>query len=173
MLAARALSSHPQRSPEQVKRAEAVVAPILARMTASLETINRPLILFAFVAFVVGGSLLVVAAFGLLGASSCAAAERCAGSAPCSSPPTAQRPAALRALARALVAWSPLIPWTFVATLIAGDSADHAADRCFCRRSFLAILVAGAVWAGAIRHAVSRTGSPGRGSCRAEQKSAS
>ena len=145
-LAERALKNHPQRSPEQLKRAEAVVAPILARMSASLDTINRPLILFTFVAFVFGGALVFVAVLGLLSAVIFRGGLTFRGLGAMLVTADGAPAGRLRALGRALVAWSPLIPWTITATMTP-EVQRTTAFVVFLQAGFLSVLVAGAVWA--------------------------
>jgi hypothetical protein len=145
-MAARALENHPVRSPEQVKRAEETVARLLAGTTVAVTQLNRPMVLWGVLAMIAAGSAAFVAVLGLIGALAVrggftmrafgAALVRADG----------RDASRLRALVRALVAWSPVL--LFPLLIKFGPPLDRiTVGFAFLYTLVPVMLLAGAVWA--------------------------
>ena len=145
-MAARALQNHPVRSPGQVKQADETVARLLAETTAAVTQLIRPMVLWGVLAMIAAGSAAFVAALGLIGAlvvrsgfmlrAFGAALVRADG----------RDASRLRALARALVAWSPVL--LFPLLIRFGPPLNRiTAGFAFFYTLVPVMLLAGAVWA--------------------------
>jgi eukaryotic-like serine/threonine-protein kinase len=146
LMAQQALVNHPQRSPEQIKKADEVVGRLLASTSSGLNALNPPLVLWALMAFVASGAAGLVAALAFIGAlvTRSGFTLRAFGAALV----TADGCPATRfhAVRRMIVTWSPLA----LAWLIFTFSAPIKATTVSLALLYtlpLAILAAGAFWA--------------------------
>jgi hypothetical protein len=77
-VAQRALSRHTERTPEQIKNADAVVASVLASASRGLMQLNPPVVMWGLVAMIAAAAAGIVAVFGLIGALVTRSGLRCA-----------------------------------------------------------------------------------------------
>jgi hypothetical protein len=145
-MAERALASHPQRSPDQVRQADEVVARLLASNSQGLTAMNKPLILWGVIALIAGGSAAVVAVLGLIGALATRGGLtlRAFGAALVTA--DGRDASRLRALLRAVVAWSPLALWGLLVKF-GPRIQDTTVGIALLFTLAIALLVAGAMWA--------------------------
>ena len=110
-MAQRVLANARPRSPEEVREAEATVAKIVADHTAGLNKFNRPAVLWSAIGIVAGGGAAFVALLGLIGALAARGGFtlRTLGAAVVTA--DGEGVGRVRALLRALVAWSPVAIW--------------------------------------------------------------
>jgi eukaryotic-like serine/threonine-protein kinase len=145
-MAARALQNHPVRSPEQVKKADQTVAQLIAGTTAQVERLNRPVVLWGVLAMIAAGSAAFVGVLGLIGAlaGSGGFSLRAFGGALVRA--DGRDASRLRALARALAAWSPVL--LFVVLIKVGPDLDKITPGFAALYTLVPVmLLAGAVWA--------------------------
>ena len=110
-IAERLLARGATASPEAVRNADAIATRVITANSESLGQFNRPLMLWTAVVLVAGGTAAIVAMLGLTGAflSRGGFTLRAFGSMIVTSDGRdVSRP---RALARAVIAWSPLLVW--------------------------------------------------------------
>jgi hypothetical protein len=145
-MAERALSSHPVRSPAQIKNAEAVVAKVLAGTSKGLLKLSPPVVMWALTAMMASAAAGLVAFMGLLGAlvTRSGFTLRAMGAMLVTS--DGRDATRLHALRRTIITWSPLaLSWLLFETgpPIKGTTIGWA----LLYTLPLAILVGGAVWA--------------------------
>jgi uncharacterized RDD family membrane protein YckC len=145
-IAERALGSRHPSSPARLARAEAVVSQVVTTESASLENLNRPVILTAAMGFIAGASLLAAAALGLLGAIAAGGGFTLRAFGAMLVTADGSPVSRLRALARALVAWSPLAVWMLVVKLTP-PVQQATAMAAVLYAIVMAIVVLGALWA--------------------------
>jgi hypothetical protein len=145
-VAARALTSHPQRSPEQVKKAEAVVAKLLVSQSSGLAAMNRPVVLWGVLGLVAGGAAAFVAVLGLIGALAMRGGFTIRGFGAALVLADGRDASRMRALLRAAVAWSPLAIW-YVALRLTPSAQQMTVGAALLFTTIVAILLAGAAWA--------------------------
>jgi hypothetical protein len=145
-LAARAVAKHPTRTPDQVKRADAAVAKILAQQTSRLSQfvtpralINLTLIMAAFGSAFVG----VLAAIGSLAARGGFTFRPFGAALVRKDGKNASR---LRALIRVLAAWSP-VPVVCYLVAKGSNPVDVSTGRALLEAAIFLVFIAGAVWA--------------------------
>jgi len=145
-VAARALANHPQRSPEQVAKADALVEKLIANQTAGLAAFSRPVVLWTVLAVIAGGALAFVAGLGLLGSLICRGGFTLRGFGAALVLADGRDASRLRALLRAVVAWSPLLVW-FAALRMAPPVQRSTAAIALAYTTAILLLAAGAIWA--------------------------
>jgi eukaryotic-like serine/threonine-protein kinase len=146
VMAARALESHPVRTPEQVKKADEAVARLLQHTTASLEQLNRPVALWGVMALIAGGSAAAVALLGLIGALAARGGFTLRAFGASLVTANGSDASRLRALVRALIAWSPVLLF-FVMVKVVASPQKMTAGAALLLTLVPAALLAGAVWA--------------------------
>jgi len=145
-MAARALQNHPVRSPEQVKKADATVARLLADTTTAVTRLNQPVVLWGVLAMIAAGSAAFVAALGLIGALAVRGGFTLRAFGGALVRADGRDASRLRVLGRALVAWSPVL--LFPVLVKVGPALDKiTAGFAFFYTLVPVILLAGAVWA--------------------------
>jgi hypothetical protein len=145
-VSARALANHPQRSPEQVRKADALVAKLIASNSQSMSQMTRPVVLWGVVASIAAGSSAVVAILGLIGALLLRGGftMRAFGAALVGS--DGRDASRLRVLWRAVVAWSPLV-LLYPIFKFTPKIPDTTVALALLYSTVPALLLAGAVWA--------------------------
>jgi hypothetical protein len=145
-MAQRALSSHPVRSPEQIKNADAVVAKLLADTSKGLSQLSPPLVMLGLMALIASAGAGLVAVLGLIGAlvTRSSFTLRALGATLVTS--DGRDATRIHAVRRTIITWSPLaLSWLLfkLGPPIKGTTAGWA----LLYTIPVAILVAGAVWA--------------------------
>jgi hypothetical protein len=107
-MAQRVLANARPRSPEEIRAADTTVAKVIADHSVNLNKFNRPAVLWSAIGIVVGGAAAFVALLGLIGALVARGGFllRVLGAAVVTA--DGREVSRLRALLRALVAWSPV-----------------------------------------------------------------
>jgi len=145
-IAERALARHAQRSPEQLKKAEALVATVIANNTRGLEQMNRPVVLWGVLGVIAGGALLFVAVLGLIGALAARGGFTLRAFGARLVTADGRDASRLRALVRAAVAWSPLVLW-IVTVKFAPAVQQTTAATAWLYTLVVALVLGGAAWA--------------------------
>ena len=145
-VAARALENHPQRSPDQVKKAEAVVARLLVSQSSGLAAMNRPVVMWGVLGLVAGGAAAFIALLGLIGALAMRGGFTLRGFGAALVLADGRDVSRLRALLRAVVAWSPVALW-YAALRLAPSAQQMTVAAALLFTAVIAILLGGAVWA--------------------------
>jgi hypothetical protein len=145
-VAQHALSSHPVRSPEQIKNADAVVEKLLADTSKGLSQLSPPRVMWAIMALIAAAGAGLVAVLGLIGAlvTRSSFSLRALGATLVTS--DGRDATRIRAVRRTIVTWSPLaLSWLLfkLGPPMRGTTAGWA----LLYTIPVAILVAGAVWA--------------------------
>jgi hypothetical protein len=141
-----ALERHPTRTADEIRRAEATVAPILESQAEGLEKLASARVLTGIVVATLGGTFIAVAFFAGVGAlvTGSGFTFRPFGAALVNR--RGQRISRVRALWRAGVTWSPMIALAFV--LKNGPDVTQASTTVvMIDLALVAVIVAGAVWA--------------------------
>ena len=147
-MARRALSSHPVRSPERIRNAEAVVAEVVAGTSKGLLQLSPPVVMWRLAAMIASAGAGVVAFFGLIGAlvTRSSFTLRALGATLVTS--DGREATRLHALRRTLITWSPLaLSWLLFKTGPSLKNATGGLGIALLCTLPLAILVGGAVWA--------------------------
>jgi len=141
-----ALEDHAARTPEEVRRAEATVAPILESQSKGLEKLANARVLTGIVIATLGGTFIVVAFLAGVGAlvTGSGFTFRPFGAALVNR--RGKRISRVRALWRAAVAWSPMIVLAVVMKN-GPDVTDASNLMVALDLALVAIVVAGAIWA--------------------------
>jgi len=145
-LAYRAIADHPQRSPEQVKHADQVVADVLAKSAKGLGQLTSPMLQSSIALMMIAGSTAFVGALGLLGALFVRGGFtlRTFGAALVTS--DGRQASRLRAFWRALVTWSPAVVMCLI--LYKGPEVDHPTLKVLAAQAgVIAVMMAGTIWA--------------------------
>ena len=144
--ARRALERHPTRTPDEIRRADATVAPILESEAQGLEKLASARVLTGIVVATLGGTFIAVAFFAGVGAlvTGSGFTFRPFGVALVNH--RGKRISRVRALWRAVVTWSPMIALAFV--LKNGPDVTQASNAVVAiDLALVAVVIAGAVWA--------------------------
>jgi uncharacterized RDD family membrane protein YckC len=145
-MAQRVLANARPRSPEEIREAEKTVAKLLVDQSANLNKFNQPAVLWSAIGVVVGGATALVAVLGLIGAFVARGgfALRTLGAAVVTA--DGQDVSRLRALLRAVVAWSPVVIWLVLLKL--GPPVEQSSIATALLYALVpAILIAGATYA--------------------------
>jgi hypothetical protein len=145
-LAAAAVARHPVRTPEQVKKADEIVAPLVASQTRMLTVLNAPLGRIAIGLAIFAGAGLIVVVLGVIGALAMRGGFtfRLFGSALVTAQGT--EASRIRALLRTIVAWLPLGLLGLLLWLGPGPKRPTIAWT-IAQMSAIALLAGGAAWA--------------------------
>ena len=145
-MAERALANHPTRTPDQVRRADAAVAKLLADNSQGLTAINRPLVLWQVVAFIAGIAACIVAVFGLIAAFAARGGitMRAFGAALVTA--DGRDASRLRALLRAAIAFSPVVI-VLLTMKYGADVRQGSVTTALLFTLPLVLFAAGAFWA--------------------------
>jgi hypothetical protein len=141
-----ALARHPARTAEEIRRADATVAPILESQAQGLEKLASARVLTGIVVATLGGTFIAVAFFAGVGAlvTGSGFTFRPFGVALVNR--RGKRISRARALWRAVVTWSPMIALAFV--LKRGPDVTQASTTVVAiDLALVAVVVAGAIWA--------------------------
>jgi eukaryotic-like serine/threonine-protein kinase len=145
-LAALAVANHPQRSPEQIKHADEVVAKVLAASKKGFGQLTSPMLQSSIAVMMIAGSVAFIGALGLIGALFVRSGFtlRTFGAALVTK--DGRQASRLRALWRALVTWSPAVVMCLI--LYKGPAVDHPTVAALTAQTLvLAVLVGGTIWA--------------------------
>jgi hypothetical protein len=144
LMAQRVLAKARPRSPEEILAAEKTVAKLLVDQTANLNRFNQPAVLGSAIGLVVGGALAMVAVLGLIGALVARGGFglRSLGAALVTA--DGHDVSRLRAVLRAVIAWSPVAIWILLLRL------TPAIEKSTLVTALLYALVPGILIAGAI-----------------------
>ncbi len=144
--ARKAVERHRTRTPEQVRRAEATVAPVLASQGQGLAKLANARALFGIVVATFGGTFIAIAVFAAIGALTTGSGFtfRAFGAALVNRKGT--RISRVRGLWRAAVTWSPMIA-LFFAFKYGPDVTKGGYGFLLLDLALVVILAAGAAWA--------------------------
>ena len=144
--ARRAIERHRVRTPEQVRRAEATVAPILASQAEGLAKLANARAFTGIVIGTLGGTFIAVAFFAAIGAliTGSGFTFRPFGSALVTG--KGKRISRFRGLWRAAVTWSPMVA-LFYSFKLGPDITSASSLYLALDLALVAVLAAGAAWA--------------------------
>ena len=144
--AASLITRQPGASPEDVKKANAIAARVIATESESLTRFNRPLMLWSAAVLIGGGTAAIVAVLGFAGAflSRGGFTLRAFGSTVVTG--DGRDASRVRALGRALLAWSPMLAW-IVMIRMTPKIQETTVALALLYTVFPAVLAAGALWA--------------------------
>ena len=144
--ARRAVERHPVRTREQVQRAEATVAPILANQAEGLTKLANARALAGIVVAAFGGTFIAVAVFAAIGALATGTGFTFRPFGVSLVNRKGKRISRLRGLWRAAVTWSPMVA-LFFAFKYGPDITKGSYTFLVLDLALVAVLAAGAVWA--------------------------
>ena len=144
--AASLMARPPGASTENVRKADAIAARVIAAEVESLTRFNRPLLLWSAAVLIASGTAAIVAVLGLAGAflSRGGFTLRAFGSTVVTR--DGRDASRSRALARALVAWSPMLAWIAIVRVTPKIQETNVALAVLYTVLPL-VLAAGALWA--------------------------
>jgi hypothetical protein len=144
--AKRALERHRSRTPEQVRRAQETVAPILANQAEGLNRLANARALAGIVVATFGGTFIVVAVFAGVGALATGTGFTFRPFGVALVNRRGKRISRVRGLWRAAITWSPIIALVF-AFKYGPDVTKGGYGFLALDLALVAVLAAGAVWA--------------------------
>jgi hypothetical protein len=148
-LAERAVAAHPARTPDQVRKADAAVAPLLVSSTQSLAKLRTPLVEWGVAVYLTAWSCVFVAVVSLIGALATRAGFTLRGVGGALVTARGEPASRLRAVWRTLVVWSPIVPVLLVIRY--GPKVQAMTALAALAQTLpLVLLAGGAAWA--IRH---------------------
>jgi hypothetical protein len=145
-LAARAIANHPQRSPAAVKKADEVVAKVIANHSKGLSALQTPMAYWSMAVVMAAFGSAFVGVLALIGSLVARGGFSFRPFAVDLAIKDGRRASRFRALLRAIVTWSPAF---LLCVLIRKGASPQQATvgQMLLQTSVLAVFIAGAVWA--------------------------
>jgi serine/threonine protein kinase len=145
-LAAQAIANHPQRSPEQIKKADEVVAKLLVTKSQGLNALTTPKVLWNIALVMIAFSCAAVGVLALIGSLVTRGGFTYRPFGVALVKDDGSPSGRMRAFLRALMAWSPV---AVVCTLIVLGPGPNRSDLTLTllNTAVLLLFIGGAVWA--------------------------
>jgi hypothetical protein len=145
-LAARAIASHLQRSPEQIKKADEAAAKVIADHSKGLAALQTPLAYWTLAVVMAAFASAAVGVLALLGSLVARGGFTFRPFGAALVTRDGSQASRFRALLRTIVAWSPIL--LLCVLVVKGSSPQKAAvGQTLLQTLVLAVFIAGAIWA--------------------------